>query len=168
MTPEDFLEKTKAMEKVLVKVNTMEVAVGITKESATKAIYGEVDADGNPDPNAPSVLEVGAAHEFGVGVPERSFLRATWIEKEKEINKLKKNLFLKMTEQTMTVKDGFDFLGVELRNFSKEAFIDGGFGEWEALSAKTIALKGHDKILSDTRTLLRSVDFETRKIDNAA
>lgn len=167
MTPQETLKHTKAMEKVMVKINTMEVVVGITKESATKAIYGDVDAEGNVSADAPSVLEIGAAHEFGTEkVPERSFLRATWIEKEKEINKIKKNTFIEMTNLSMSVKKGFDFLGVALRNFSKEAFIDGGFGKWKPLSAQTIAHKGHDKILSDTRTLLRSMNYETRKIDN--
>lgn len=162
MTPQETLNQTKAMEKAMVKINTMEVVAGITKESATKFIYGEVDE------NAPTVLEVGSAHEFGIGVPERSFLRATWINKEKEINKIKKNAFLQMTDLSMSVEDGHEFLGVALKDFAKEAFNDGGFGEWKALSAETIAKKGTDKILVQTNTLKNSMDHEVRKANNAA
>ncbi len=168
MTPEDFLKRTKAIEKVHVKINTMEVVVGITEESATKAIYGDVDEDGNVDENAPSVLEVGAAHEYGIGVPQRSFLRATWIVKEKEINKIKKNAFLQMVDLSMSVEDGFDFLGVGARNFALEAFTNGGFGEWQALSKETIAKKDSNKILFEKGTLESSITHEVRKIGNAA
>jgi hypothetical protein len=162
MTPEDALKQTKAIEKALVEINTMEVAVGITEESATKAIYKNKDGS-----DGASVLEVGAAHEFGIGVPQRSFLRATWIVKENEIKKIKKNIFLKMVDLSMSVEDGFDFLGVALSNFSKEAFNGGGFGEWQALSAETIAKKGNEKILVVTNTLRSSISYETRKISNA-
>lgn len=162
MTSEEFLKQTKAMEKALVDINTMEVAVGITEENATKHIYGDGDDD------ASTVLEVGGAHEFGIGVPERSFLRATWIEKEEEINKIKKNIFLKMTDLSMSVKNGLGNLGEDCRNFSKEAFIDGGFGEWLALSPETIARKKNEKILVETNTLKNSITYEVRKINNAA
>lgn len=163
MTPEDALKQTKAIEKAMIEINTMEVVVGITKESATKAIYTNKDGS-----DGASVLEVGAAHEYGIGVPQRSFLRATWIKKEKEINKIKKNIFLKMVDLSMSVEDGHDLLGVALSNFSKEAFIDGGFGEWQPLSAETIALKKSSKILIDTGVLRSSIDYETRKISNVA
>lgn len=162
MTPEDALKQTKAIEKVMIKINTMEVVVGITKESATKAIYTNEDGS-----EGVSVLEVGAAHEYGIGVPERSFLRATWINKEKEINKIKKNIFLKMVDLSLSVEDGFDLLGVALSDFSKEAFNDGGFGEWQPLSAETIALKKSSKILWTSGTLRSSISYETRKVSNA-
>lgn len=163
MNPVDFLKRTKAIEKALVEINTMEVVVGITKESATKVIYENKDGS-----EGASVLEVGSAHEYGIGVPQRSFLRATWIVKEKEINKIKKNTFLKMVDLSMSAQDGFDFLGVGLRNFSKESFLNGGFGEWQALSDETIAKKGSTKILVVTKTLAKSINFETRKINNVA
>lgn len=163
MTPEDALKRTKAIEKVMVEINTMEVVVGITKESATKAIYTNKDgSDGS------SVLEVGAAHEYGLGVPQRSFLRVTWIVKDKEINKIKKNAFLEMVNLSMSVEDGFDFLGVGARNFVLEAFINGGFGAWQPLSAKTIALKGTTKILFEKGVLESSITHEVRKINNVA
>ncbi len=164
MTPEDALKKTKAIEKVMVEINTMEVVVGITKENATKAIY--TNKDGSLSDT--SVLEVGAAHEYGIGVPQRSFLRATWIKKDKEINKIKQNAFLEMIDLSMSVQDGFDFLGVGARNFVLEAFINGGFGAWQPLSAETIALKGNSKILFEKGTLKNSITHEVRKIDNAA
>jgi len=163
MTPQETLNQTKAMEKALVKINTMEVAVGITEESATKFIYTNKDGS-----EGATVLEVGSAHEFGIGVPRRSFLRATWINKEKEINKIKKNTFLQMTDLSMSVEDGHDFLGVDLRNFATEAFNDGGFGEWKALSEETKAKKGTDKILVQTTTLKNSMDHKVRKASSAA
>lgn len=162
MTPEDALKRTQGIEKALTDINTMEVVVGITKESATQAIYG----DGGDDD--PSVLDIGARHEYGYGVPQRSFLRASWINKADEINKIKKNTFLEMVDLTMSVEDGFEFLGVSLRNFSMEAFATGGFGQWRPLSAQTIAKKGNAKILVATNTLKGAMRYEIRKISNAA
>jgi len=69
MTPQETLNQTKAMEKAMVKINTMEVAVGITKENATKFIYTNKDGEAGA-----TVLEVGSAHEYGLGVPRRRFL----------------------------------------------------------------------------------------------
>lgn len=165
MTPDLFLKKSQNMEHVLSEIAKKRVVVGITEQSATKHVY----ADGEADP--PSVVEVGTAHEYGLGVPRRSFLRATWDNKGKDINKIKGNIFEQMTKNKMDVEQGFELLGVALRNFCLEAFNSGGFGQWQPLSAQTLTMnkkRVNPIILVDTTTLKSSIDYEVRELSDVS
>lgn len=158
MTPQETLKMTQAMEKAHEQIQNTEVAVGITKESATANVYGE-GGDG------PTALEVGASHEFGIGVPVRSFLRVPWAKKANEINEFKAKLFVQMTQGGMSVDNGFELLGKKLSNISDDAFDNNGYGAWSPLSPHTIKNKGSDAPLINLGTLRGSITYEVRDVD---
>jgi hypothetical protein len=152
-----MLKSTQEMEKVYEMIQKTEVAVGITEESATANVYN--DGDG------PSVLEVGANHEYGIGVPIRSFLRVPFTKRANDIDKFKAQVLKHMTQGGLSVNDGFGLLGEKLTNISDEAFENGGFGTWAPLSPVTIKNKGSTATLIDTGTLRNSVTYEVRDVD---
>lgn len=107
--------------------------------------------------------EIGEQHEFGIGVPQRSFLRMPIAnhlqEKIDEAYPLNK----KTLEQIVSEKSFYPLLkklGSLGHEVVMDAFDSGGYGTWKPLSPLTIALKGSDTILIDTFQLKDSVDWD--------
>jgi hypothetical protein len=153
MKPEAFLKHTKNLEKSMIDIRSLGVAVGITKQQATSQVYD----------NGQSVAEVGARHEYGIGLPRRSFLRATFVEKSREVKKLQNKILERITDGSYDAKSGLALLGIGLSNFVKEAFNNEGFGQWQELSERTKKAKGSAKILTNFGVLKSSIDFEIRR-----
>lgn len=108
-------------------------------------------------PNGDSIVEVGERHEFGLGVPRRSFLRASMIQKQSTINKAIKSSYKRIIDgRGITIRE-FNKLGLIGQNISKESFKSGGFGKWQDISQATKDAKGSDEILQDTGRLVQSV-----------
>ena len=108
-------------------------------------------------PNGEKVVDVGRRHEFGIGVPRRSFLRMPFIVKQNIIDKAISTSWKKIVEgESQTIKE-FGILGIVGQNISKDAFATGGFGKWEKLKPATIKAKGSDDILLDTSKLVQSI-----------
>jgi hypothetical protein len=107
-------------------------------------------------PSGATVQEVAAKHEFGLGVPRRSFLREPFLVKQKEVQKFMRLQFKK-------VVDGLDadiamgLVGVKLENIVKDAFSTGGFGEWKDIAERTKDAKGGATILVDKGVLRGSI-----------
>jgi len=81
MTPEQMLENTGAYLKNVEKAKRGYVAVGLPSEEVGGTVY----ADGQ------TVAQVGAQHEYGAGVPRRSFLRTPFGIKKMTLTKLSQN-----------------------------------------------------------------------------
>ena len=108
-------------------------------------------------PNGLSIVEVGQKHEFGIGVPRRSFLRMPFIVEQKTIEKAISISWKKIVEgKNQTIKE-FGILGIVGQNISKDAFATGGFGKWEKLKESTEKAKGSTEILIDTGKLVQSI-----------
>ena len=108
-------------------------------------------------PNGEKIVDVGRKHEFGIGVPRRSFLRMPFIEKQKTIDKAVLMSWKKIVEgKTQTIKE-FGILGIVGQDISKDAFATGGFGKWEKLKPATAKAKGSTEILLDTSKLVQSI-----------
>jgi len=76
LTPEEFQEKLQAQIKNLESLKSMQVKVGIISNGAGAGVYG----DGQ------TALDIGLKHEYGTeDIPRRSFLRAPFFAKQKEI-----------------------------------------------------------------------------------
>ena len=108
-------------------------------------------------PNGEKIVDVGRKHEFGIGVPRRSFLRMPFIVKQNIIGKAIVTSWKKITEgKSQTIKE-FGILGIVGQNISKDAFATSGFGKWEKLKPATVKAKGSAEILLDTSKLVQSI-----------
>ena len=143
MKPND-LSQLRDLTKQIKIATTHEVNIGIAQD------IGQY-------PNGEKVVDVGRRHEFGIGVPRRSFLRMPFIVKQKTIDKAIATSWKKITDGKSTALKEFGILGIIGQNISKDAFATGGFGKWEKLKPATVKAKGSDEILLDTSKLVQSI-----------
>lgn len=143
MKPND-LSQLKEITKQIKLATTHEVNIGIAQD------VGQY-------PNGEKIVDVGRKHEFGIGVPRRSFLRMPFIEKQNIIDKAIAISWKKITDGKSTALKEFGILGIIGQNISKDAFASGGFGKWEKLKPATEKAKGSDEILLDTSKLVQSI-----------
>ena len=143
MKPND-LSQLRDLTKQIKIATTHEVNIGIAQD------IGQY-------PNGEKIVDVGRRHEFGIGVPRRSFLRMPFIVKQKTIDKAIATSWKKITDGKSTALKEFGILGIIGQNISKDAFASGGFGKWEKLKPATEKAKGSDEILLDTSKLVQSI-----------
>ena len=143
MKPND-LSQLREITKQIKIATTHEVNIGIAQD------IGQY-------PNGEKVVDVGRRHEFGIGVPRRSFLRMPFIVKQKTIDKAIATSWKKITDGKSTALKEFGILGIIGQNISKDAFASGGFGKWEKLKPATEKAKGSAEILLDTSKLVQSI-----------
>lgn len=105
-----------------------------------------------------SILMVGASHEYGLGVPRRSFLRVPMQVKKNQINFAIKGAFKSILKGGDAILN-LNKVGLIAQNISKSSFETQGFGKWKKLSKKTELEKGSSKILIDTGRLVQSVTY---------
>ena len=143
MKPND-LSQLRDLTKQIKIATTHEVNIGIAQD------IGQY-------PNGEKIVDVGRRHEFGIGVPRRSFLRMPFIEKQNIIDKAIATSWKKITDGKSTALKEFGILGIVGQNISKDAFASGGFGKWEKLKPATVKAKGSAEILLDTSKLVQSI-----------
>lgn len=107
-----------------------------------------------------SILDLGEIHEFGLGVPQRSFIRA-WADEN-----AKDNIAVIKSELTKSIKDGkpkrhLDRAALSLEGSVKQNITSGIEPE---LAAETIARKGSSTPLIDTGVLRASITGTARVI----
>jgi phage gpG-like protein len=115
-------------------------------------IFGDKVSRNGEENNA----EVGAIHEFGIGVPERSFLRVPLIT---NYNRMIKSLDID-SKRPMTNSYMVDLvtkLGLIGKGVVQDAFMTEGYGKWES-SQRVLAEGGNT--LVDTQQLRESIDSE--------
>lgn len=151
MKPEEMLNKTRNMAKAMDSMLSRSVAVGLPQEEASSAAYD----------SGATVIDVGAAHEYGAGVPQRSFLRVPFIERREDIGRTIDN-------QWKRVVDGADadralgLIGAKAANISQGAFRSGGYGKWPDISDETKEAKGSSMILVNNRILVNAITWVVR------
>lgn len=113
-------------------------------------------------PDGESNASIGYRHEFGFGVPQRSFLRSTINRKEFDFRN-------EIQSKVESIRETIAYEGIEvaLGKFGGwwvdavlETFEMQGFGKWKPLSDTTVAIKGTDTILTHQGFLKRSIAFE--------
>lgn len=134
------------------------------KIATTHEVYIGIAQDVGQYSNGEKIVDVGRKHEFGIGVPRRSFLRMPFIEKQNVIDKAIATSWEKITDGKSTALKEFGILGIIGQNISKDAFATGGFGKWEKLKPATEKEKGSTEILIDTGKLVQSVTNWVAKI----
>jgi hypothetical protein len=108
--------------------------------------------------NGTSILQVGTAHEYGLGVPRRSFIRVPMDKQKSIINKALKSGFESVLKGGDTIQN-LNKIGLVAQNISKTSFKNQGFGTWQDITDETKERKGSSKILFDTGRLVQSVTF---------
>lgn len=163
MTPEAMLKKTSKLFSELKKAESMSVVVGLPRGKAAGKVYTlTAESRGAKEKNT-TVLAVGAAHEYGVGnTPRRSFLHMPFVVKKKDMSRQIATQFKAVVASSFSAEKALGRVGYAARNIVLEAFKTGGFGQWPALSSKTVQEKGSSKILIDTGILRGSITSEVR------
>ena len=121
---------------------------------------GIIDA-GEHDSGDDTVAQVGFANEFGTAtIPERSFMRSTFIEKKEEIVKLKKALLKKITAGDISLNTALGLLGEKASDLIAQKIIK---LKEPPNSPATIARKGSSNPLVDTGQLHKSITYEVNR-----
>ena len=133
---------------------THSVMVGLPKEKVGSKVYGD----------GVSVIDVGIWNEYGVpeeNIPERSWLRASFGQNKKEVNKFIDKQY-KAIFNGRPAKQAFGFMGVFAQSLVQKAFTNKGYGRWPANAPSTIKRKGSSQPLIDTGILRNSVTWVIR------
>lgn len=115
-----------------------------------------VHSKGMKGVSALTSADIARAHEYGVGVPRRSFIRAT----------MKKFLFkdaMKMAEKDYNRVDSYlKALSEKIYDRVQEAFDTNGWGSWKSLSQEYMEKTGrtNDNILTDTGQMRGAIYVE--------
>lgn len=129
--------------------NRASVSVGITEESGAKQ-HSE----------AASISEIATIHEFGLGVPERSWLRGWFDESRAENAEQIKKATKAVIEGRISEEDALELLGMKFVGAIKER-ISGG-GSLAPNSPQTIARKGSSVPLVDEGRFISSITHEVK------
>lgn len=153
MTPEEALKAATEYLRNLQAMKKKHVAVGLpASKVADKKYAGGV-----------SVIEVGAAHEFGTdNLDERSFLRAPFTLKKSEINRAIQAQVAAVGAGEKDADTALNLVGIVARNISVKAFETGGYGTWPDIKEETKEAKGSSGILIDTGELRGAITWEVR------
>src|SRR5690554_1715942 len=150
MKPIDSLKKLIEIEKQLKLAAKGSVKVGVIESKSSGAIY-----DGGQ-----TVTEIAASHEYGIGVPQRSFLRTPFLVKKKELTAFIEKQFDRVAIGKATAENALERIGIYATNLSKAAFRNKGYGQWQDIEDATKAAKGSSQILIDTGTLRNAITYE--------
>ena len=152
MTPEQMLENTTAYLKNVEKAKRGHVAVGLPSEEVGGTVYD----DGQ------TVAQVGAQHEYGAGVPRRSFLRTPFAVKKDDLDKAIAKQFEDVFNRGKKAEQALGLIGTAAVNIVKGAFLTRGYGEWLDITDATKEAKGSSQVLIDTGTLRNSISYVVR------
>lgn len=107
-----------------------------------------------------SLLEIAAVHEFGapdLGIPQRSFIRATIDARTGDIEKLQKAVAGRVLAGGLTTEQGLHQIGAKVASMMQAA-INAGINP--PLKEETIERKGSSKPLVDTGQLKSSITWQ--------
>jgi len=104
-----------------------------------------------------SVLQIAVIHEFGLGVPERSFIRAYFTENEPRLLKMVSAVAKEVAKGTYSEKVGLERLGQQI---VAEIQVRISQRIPPPLAQSTIDRKGSDVPLIDTGQLRSSITYK--------
>lgn len=130
---------------------------------------GIVGPSAKADHDGISMVDLAAIHEFGapkVNIPERSFIRRTFVQKQKETGKMISALTAKFI-QGQSLEKTLSQLGLWASTEVKKTITtgeglagEGGGFRGEPLKPATIARKGSDRPLIDTGRLVNAITYK--------
>lgn len=110
-----------------------------------------------------SVVDVATFNEFGLGVPERSFVRA-WYDNTTEENKAFIVQQLQLVIKGKITKDqALERMGLKFQSAMQQNISDGGNPPFQANAQSTIDRKGSSSPLIDSGQLRSSITFSVKE-----
>lgn len=134
--------------------NTPELIKKISRLSNTGMQIGIFGADDG------EVVIYATVHEFGspkMNIPERSFIRATFDSKGKEIGDIIEESIIRYLDDELSFTAAMDFIGEYLVGLVKKTIAD---MDSPPLQPETIAAKGSSGVLVDTGRLIDSITYK--------
>lgn len=132
------------------------LSVGIHSEKGAEGVEGGGDL---------TVAEVMAFHEFGLGVPRRSWL-ADWADENEELHKKQIRQMAKavVAGKVKSVEIGFERLGLLYVGQIQKRIASGALGmaPYDPLSEETIKRKGSSIALVDTGQAKSAITYEVK------
>ena len=130
-------------------------------QSAKNAFVDIGVHEGERNSEGLNIAEYGAYNEFGTSkIPERSFMRSTFDEKQSKIKADMDNQFALLIEGKNTAYRSLAYVG-ERHQQDIQAKIKSGIDP--ANAGSTIASKGSSKTLIDTGSLVQSIRYVVHK-----
>lgn len=115
---------------------------------------------------AVTIAEVAFWNEFGtITAPERSFMRSTIDENRKDLERETAKLLNEVVEGRIDAKMALDKLGLRIQELIKQKILELND---PPNAPSTIARKGFNNPLVDSRQLWRSIAFKTTLVKKAA
>ncbi len=130
------------------------------KVKASVGVQGNEASEQHDDKSGLTVAEIGAIHEFGIDMPERSFIRAWFDENLKEIDAHLQAYAEQVVAGKMDVYQAQEAFG-DWAQSQIIARIGRGIGPPN--SPTTVARKGHGVQLVDTEKLLRAISHLVKR-----
>lgn len=119
----------------------------------------QAEGSENYEGTSTTVAEVAFWNEFGtVTAPERSFIRSTIDENRAELERITAKLLDQVLEGKIDTKKALDKLGFKIETLIKKKILDLND---PPNAPSTVARKGFNNPLVDSRRLWRSIAFET-------
>lgn len=109
-----------------------------------------------------SVLAVGEIHEFGLGVPQRSFIRDWFDENGARASERIKRVAQLVVAGETTARKGMDLVGLWAQGSIQERMASTP-GNWQALAPITVRRKGSSRPLIDTGQLRSAITFRVEE-----
>lgn len=154
--PKIDLREAGRIDRSLVELGNLELRVGILGPGASALEEG----------SSLTLAELGLIHEYGTSeIPERSFLRRTFIARRTDLAALKVQVFKRILMRELTPRAGLEAIGMQMVAWVQIAIVA---GIAPALAPSTIAAKGSSTPLIDDAQLIRSITFEVREKGAAA
>jgi hypothetical protein len=155
VSDEDTTIDIKGLEKLIkaLKGPAPEIRVGILGSGAARSGGGATNA------------YIGYCHEYGRGVPQRSFLREPLSDllgdRLEESGAFDESVMKEMVASG-SLLDYSKKIGVLAEGIVLEAFDTGGFGKWAALKPRTLSRKKVHQILVETQQLRNSITSDVK------
>jgi len=106
------------------------------------------------------VIKIGIQHEFGdprLGLPRRSFVRATVDENQREIFSLQRSVVRRVLVPGFSARREMGHIGRSVKNMIKAKIMSGRFAP---LRPATIRKKGHSRPLIETKQLFKTIQHK--------
>lgn len=130
-----------------------------TSRSITVGIH-EDETDREIDSDFKTNAEIGYIHEFGLGVPRRSFLREPFESNHDRLVRMQQQIFKAAAVGQIAPSSVLPLIGESAVSLLKNNIRD---GISPPLSPTTVALKKSSTPLIDTGQLLNSIDYQVEK-----
>lgn len=147
---------TKAIQK-LISTQKKQILIGVQEGSKTHLQV----KNSRKQPAGVSIAEYAAKNEFGTEkIPQRSFMRSTFDEKIKEIEKILFQQIGLAIDDKITIQQAYDRVGLAVTGMIQEKIVA---IRTPPNSAKTIALKGSSNPLIDFGQMIASIRHVVRR-----